>query len=224
MTLADLNLGPAYAEIFILGAACLILLVDLFVGESRKGITATLTFAALVGAAAITAFAAGVDERVTALNGMFVADPMGDLLKLFTYMAVAVSLLYSREYLYQRDLFRGEYYVLALFAMLGVMVIISANSLLTIFLGIELMSLSLYAMVAFDRESGVAAESALKYFVLGAIASGTLLYGISIVYGVTGTFSLEELAFQLQQDGANNIGLLFGLAFIIVGVAFKFGA
>ncbi len=231
MTLADLNLGPAYAELFVLGAACLILLIDVFVSERRRGITATLTFVTLVGAAAITAYVAGVGERVTALNGLFVADPMGDVLKLFTYIAVAVSLLYSREYLIQRDLFRGEYYVLALFAMLGIMVIISANSLLTVFLGIELMSLSLYALVAFDRESGIAAESAMKYFVLGAIASGTLLYGISIVYGVTGTFSLEELAFQLQQgaqgegltDG-NTIGLLFGLAFIVVGVAFKFGA
>src|SRR5688572_26635162 len=185
MTLADLNLGPAYAELFVLGAACLILLIDLFISERHRGITATLTFLTLVGAAAITAFVSGVDGRVTALNGMYVADPMGDVLKLFTYLAVAVSLLYSRDYLAQRGLFRGEYYVLALFAMLGVMVIISANSLLTAFLGIELMSLSLYALVAFDRESGISAESAMKYFVLGAISSGTLLYGISIIYGIT---------------------------------------
>lgn len=226
MTLADLNLGPAYAEIFVLGAACFILLLDLFLTPRYRGVTATLTFVTLVGAAAITAFCAGVDTRVTALNGMFVADPMGDVLKLVTYGAVAVSLLYSRGYLVDRDLFRGEYYVLVLFAMLGIMVIISANSLLTIFLGIELMSLSLYALVAFNRESGVAAESAMKYFTLGAIASGTLLYGISIIYGVTGTFALDELAFQLQQGSgsSSNIGLLFGLAFIVVGVAFKFGA
>jgi NADH-quinone oxidoreductase subunit N len=121
-------------------------------------------------------------------------------------------------------LFRGEYYVLTLLAMLGIMVIISANSLLTIYLGIELLALSLYALVAFDRDSGIAAEAAMKYFVLGAIASGTLLYGISIIYGVTGTFQLDELALRLSTDGTGNIGLLFGLSFLIVGIAFKFGA
>jgi NADH-quinone oxidoreductase subunit N len=137
---------------------------------------------------------------------------------------VGVSLLYSRQYLTERGLFRGEYYVLSLLAMLGIMVIISANSLLTIYLGIELLALALYALVAFDRDSGIAAEAAMKYFVLGAIASGTLLYGISIIYGVTGTFALDELALRLAHDGASSIGLLFGLSFLIVGIAFKFGA
>jgi NADH-quinone oxidoreductase subunit N len=155
---------------------------------------------------------------------MFVADPMGDILKLLTYLIVGVSLLYSRQYLTERGLFRGEYYVLSLLAMLGIMVIISANSLLTIYLGIELLALALYALVAFDRDSGIAAEAAMKYFVLGAIASGTLLYGISIIYGVTGTFALDELALRLAHDGASSIGLLFGLSFLIVGIAFKFGA
>jgi NADH-quinone oxidoreductase subunit N len=149
---------------------------------------------------------------------------MGDILKLLTYLIVGVSLLYSRQYLAERGLFRGEYYVLTLLAMLGIMVIISANSLLTIYLGIELLALSLYALVAFDRDSGVAAEAAMKYFVLGAIASGTLLYGISIVYGVTGTFALDELALRLSHDATVSIGLLFGLSFIVVGIAFKFGA
>jgi NADH-quinone oxidoreductase subunit N len=161
---------------------------------------------------------------VTALGEMFVADPMGDILKLLTYLIVGVALLYSRQYLAERGLFRGEYYVLTLLAMLGIMVIISANSLLTIYLGIELLALSLYALVAFDRDSGIAAEAAMKYFVLGAIASGTLLYGISIIYGVTGTFQLDELALRLSTDGTGNIGLLFGLSFLIVGIAFKFGA
>ncbi len=224
MNPSTLNLVPAYAELFVLGAACLILLIDLFLRDGQRWLTATLTFAALAGAAAITAYVSGVDGRVTALGEMFVADPMGDVLKLFTYLTVGVSLLYAREYLAQRGLFRGEYYVLSLFAMLGIMVIISANSLLTIYLGVELLALSLYAMVAFDRESGVAAESAMKYFVLGAIASGTLLYGISIVYGVTRTFALDELALELTDAAAGNIGLLFGLAFIVVGIAFKFGA
>jgi NADH-quinone oxidoreductase subunit N len=111
-----------------------------------------------------------------------------------------------------------------LFAVLGMNVMISAGSLLSMYLGIEILSLSLYAMVAFDRDNGVAAESAMKYFVLGAIASGTLLYGVSIVYGVTGTFRLDWLGATLTSANAHNIGLLFGLAFIVVGVAFKFGA
>jgi NADH-quinone oxidoreductase subunit N len=224
MSPISFNLVPAYAELFVLGAACLILLVDVLLRDDQRWITATLTFATLAGAAAITAYVSGVDHRVTALGEMFVADPMGDVLKLLTYLVVGVSLLYSRQYLAERGLFRGEYYVLALLAMLGIMVIIAANSLLTIYLGIELLALSLYALVAFDRDSGIAAESAIKYFVLGAIASGTLLYGISIVYGVTGTFALDELALRLSHDATGNIGLLFGLSFIIVGIAFKFGA
>lgn len=224
MDLHPLNLAPAYAEMFVLGAACVILMVDLFLRDEQRWLTATLTFVALAGAAAITTYVSGVESRVTTLGEMFVADPMGDVLKLFTYLIVGVSLLYSREYLARKSLFRGEYYVLTLFAMLGIMVIISANSLLTIYLGVELLALSLYALVAFDRDSGIAAESAMKYFVLGAIASGTLLYGISIIYGVTGTFQIDELALVLKDDAAQNVGLLFGLAFIVVGIAFKFGA
>ena len=166
----------------------------------------------------------GVEARVTAFDGMFVADPMGDVLKLFSYGTVAVAFLYSREYLQRRGLFQGEYFILGLVALLGVMVMVSAGNLLTVYLGVELLSLSLYAMVAFDRDSGVAAESAMKYFVLGAIASGTLLYGFSIVYGVTGTLQLDELAVAVREVGAGNLGLIFGLAFIIVGIAFKFGA
>ncbi len=140
-----------------------------------------------------------VDGRVTAFDGMFVADPMGDVLKLFSYGTVAVSLLYSHDYLQRSGLFRGEYFILALVALLGVMVMISAGSLLTVYLGVELLSLSLYAMVAFDRDSGIAAESAMKYFVLGAIASGALLYGFSILYGVTGTLQLDELAVAVRE-------------------------
>ncbi len=187
MDFAPTNLVPAYAELFVLGMACLILLVDLFLSDQRRWITATLTLATLAGAAVITTYVSGVSERVTAFNGMYVADPMGDVLKLFLYLIVGVSLLYARSYLAKRGLFRGEYYVLTLFALLGIMVMISANSLLTLYLGVELLALSLYAMVAFNRDSGVAAEAAMKYFVLGAIASGTLLYGMSIIYGVTGT-------------------------------------
>ena len=134
-----------------------------------------------------------------------------------------MALLYSREYLERRGMMRGEYYVLALTALLGIFVMVSANSLLTVYIGVELLSLSLYAMVAFDRESGIAAESAMKYFVLGAIASGMLLYGMSLIYGLTGTLALDELARRRRRANPASACML-GLVFIVVGVAFKFGA
>jgi NADH-quinone oxidoreductase subunit N len=222
-TWAEMGGQVAAAEIFVLTAACVILVIDLFLSERSRWITYALSLLTLAGAAYMTV-RYGVQGRVSAFDGMYIADPMGDVLKLFSYGTVAVSFLYSREYLQRRGLFRGEYFILGLVALLGVMVMISAGSLLTVYLGVELLSLSLYAMVAFDRESGVAAESAMKYFVLGAISSGTLLYGFSIVYGVTGTLHLDELAVGVREVGAGNLGLIFGLAFIIVGIAFKFGA
>jgi NADH-quinone oxidoreductase subunit N len=220
---ADMNGQVAAAEIFVLTAACVILVIDLFLTERSRWLTYVLSLLTLAGAAYMTV-RYGVQGRVMAFDEMYIADPMGDVLKLFSYGTVAVTFLYSREYLQRRGLFRGEYFILGLIALLGVMVMISAGNLLTVYLGVELLSLSLYAMVAFDRESGVAAESAMKYFVLGAISSGTLLYGFSIVYGVTGTLQLDELAVAVGEVGAANLGLIFGLAFIIVGIAFKFGA
>jgi len=221
--ITNLGMQAAAAEIFLLSAICVILLVDVFLSDSKRWITYALSLLTLAGCAFMTVNYA-VDGRVTAFDGMFIADPMGDVLKLFSYGTVAVALLYSREYLQRHGLFRGEYFILALIALLGVMVMISAGSLLTVYLGVELLALSLYAMVAFNRDSGVAAESAMKYFVLGAIASGTLLYGFSILYGITGTLQLDELAVAVREVGPGNLGLIFGLAFVIVGVAFKFGA
>jgi NADH-quinone oxidoreductase subunit N len=221
--MSNIGVHAAAAEIFMLSAVCVVLLVDVFLSDRTRWITYALSLLSLVGAAFVT-IEYSVEGRVSAFDGMFVADPMGDVLKLFAYGTVAVAFLYSKEYLQRRGLFRGEYFILALVALLGVMVMISAGNLLTVYLGLELMSLSLYSMVAFDRESGIAAESAMKYFVLGAIASGALLYGFSIVYGVTGALQLDELAVAVREVGASNLGLVFGLAFIIVGVAFKFGA
>lgn len=220
---SEFGVQAAAAEIYMLSAVCVILLVDVFLSERTRWVTYALSLLALAGAAYVTV-AYGVQARVTAFDGMFVADPMGDVLKLFSYGTVAVAFLYSREYLVRRGLFKGEYFVLGLVALLGTMVMISAGNLLTVYLGVELLSLALYAMVAFDRESGVAAESAMKYFVLGAISSGTLLYGFSIIYGVTGTLGLDELALAVREVGSGNMGLVLGLAFIIVGIAFKFGA
>ncbi|MCG8375906.1 MAG: NADH-quinone oxidoreductase subunit N, partial [Chlorobiales bacterium] len=146
------------------------------------------------------------------------------LLKLFTLAVTAGVFLYSRAYLKGRPYYKGEYYVLGLFALLGIMVMISAYGMLTVYLGLELLSLALYAMVAFDRDSPIAAESAMKYFVLGAIASGALLYGISIIYGVTGSLGLAEIGEALGRADSNDLAVLVGLAFVLVGVAFKFGA
>jgi NADH-quinone oxidoreductase subunit N len=220
---SNFGLQAAAAEIYLLSAICVILLVDVFLSDKSRWITYALSLLTLAGAAFVTVNFS-VESRMSAFEGMFIADPMGDVLKLFSYGTVAVSLLYSREYLQRNGLFRGEYFVLALVALLGVMVMTSAGNLLTVYLGVELLSLSLYAMVAFDRDSGVAAEAAMKYFVLGAIASGTLLYGFSILYGVTGTLQLDELAVAVREVGPGNLGLIFGLAFVIVGIAFKFGA
>jgi NADH-quinone oxidoreductase subunit N len=220
---SNVDLAAAAAEIFMIAAICVILLVDVFLSDRNRWVTYALSLLSLAGTAFVTASNA-VAARVSAFDGAFVADPMGDVLKLFAYGTVAVAFMYSHDYLRRRGLFKGEYFILGLSALLGIMVMISAGSLVTMYLGVELLSLSLYAMVAFDRDSGIAAESAMKYFVLGAIASGTLLYGFSIIYGVTGTLQLDELALAIREVGPEKIGLIFGLTFIIAGVAFKFGA
>lgn len=216
------SLAPALPEIYLTIAICVVLLVDAFSGRSAKRVTPTLTLLVLAVGAALTLGYAQVDGTVQLFSGMYVADPLATLLKLLSMLFVALALLYSRHYLERRGMLRGEYYVLALTALLGIFVIVSAGSLLTLYIGVELLALSLYAMVAFDRESGVAAEAAMKYFVLGAIASAALLYGMSLVYGLTGTLLLAELATALQ--GTPSLGLIMGIVFLVVGVAFKFGA
>ena len=218
-----LDLLLAAPEIFLLAATCLILLVDLFLDDSRRWQTFVLSIAALAGTAWIAA-QSGMEVRTVGWHGTYVGDPLATLLKIVACGAVAVAFLYSYGYLAKRGILKGEYFVLGLFALLGIMVLASANSLVTLYLGVELLALSLYAMVAFHRDSGSAAEAAIKYFVLGSIASGSLLYGISIIYGVTGTLELGRLAQAVATLGPQQVGLLFGLAFVIVGVAFKFGA
>lgn len=220
---ANFNLQAASAEIFLIAAICVILLVDVFLSDRSRWVTYALSLLALLGTTLVTLHI-GIETRVSAFDGAFVADPMGEVLKIFAYGTVAVAFMYSYEYLQRRGLLKGEYFILGLTALLGIMVMTSAGNLITVYLGVELLSLSLYAMVAFDRDSGIAAESAMKYFVLGAIASGALLYGFSIVYGVTGTLQLDELAVAVREVGPDRLGLIFGLAFIVAGIAFKFGA
>jgi len=217
------DLGPAMAEIVLAIGICVVLIVDLFVSDKQRDLTYLFAMAVL----AITAWVAGgigVSGQEITFSGSFVADPLARVLKLFALIMTALVFLYSRSYLKQRDIYKGEFYTLGLFAVLGIQVMISAYSMLIMYLGLEILSLSLYALVAFDRESPVAAEAAIKYFVLGAIASGVLLYGISIIYGVTGSLQFAEINSALLSGGANETALLVGLAFIVVGIAFKFGA
>jgi NADH-quinone oxidoreductase subunit N len=224
-SVADFNSGLRLAapEIFLGLAACAILMLDLLLTDAQRHWTGVLAVAALLVTAVLT-LVQPVSTRVVALGGLFELDRMAQALKVVTLLTVSMVFVYSTDYLHRRALLKGEYYVLGLFATLGGMVLISAGSLITLYLGLELMSLCLYAMVAFDRESGIAAESAIKYFVLGSMASGTLLYGMSILYGVTGSLELAAIANAVQGGFADNIGLIFGIAFLIVGIGFKLGA
>ncbi|HUJ52378.1 MAG TPA: NADH-quinone oxidoreductase subunit NuoN [Steroidobacteraceae bacterium] len=216
------SFAPAIAEIFLAFAVCVILMAEVFAGERRAGLTGTLSLLALAAGAALTVRYGHVTHRTVLFDGMYVADELSFVLKLVGFLFVAVALLYSRTYLRNRNILRGEYYVLALTALLGIFVLVSANNLVTVYLGVELLALSVYAMVAFDRDSGVSAESAVKYFVLGAIASGALLYGMSLIYGLTGTLDLGEIAARLHAP--LHPGVILGLTFIVVAVAFKLGA
>jgi len=216
------SLAPAVAEIWLVFAICVLLLVEVFAGAKRPGLIATLTLLALAVGAALTVRYAPVPHRVLLFDGTYAADELGVVLKLAGFLFVAVALLYSRAYLENRNIQRGEYYVLSLTALLGIFVLVSANSLVTLYLGVELLALSVYAMVAFDRDSAVSAESAMKYFVLGAIASGMLLYGMSLIYGLAGTLDLGEIAARLHPP--LSAGVVLGITFIVVAVAFKLGA
>jgi NADH-quinone oxidoreductase subunit N len=217
------SLSPIYAEIFLLVMVSVILIADLFFVNYTKTLTYLLVQITLLGCSLITV-ATHEEGIVYLFNHMFVDDLMSDVLKLLTYLAVSMMLVYSRTYLLVRGLFTGEFLSLALFATLGMMVMISASNFVTLYLGLELLSLSLYAMVALQRDSAVATESAMKYFILGAMASGFLLYGMSMLYGATGSLDLSTIAREIHNGTANKQLLVFGLAFIVAGLAFKLGA
>ena len=221
MNFAIPDMAPALPEMFVLGMACLVLLVDLFVSDRGRGATYVLSQATLVGALFLTL--GGTPEPVVTFSGTFVRDALSDVLKAFIYGVVFFVFLYSRDYLRDRGIYRGEFFVLGLFGVLGMMILVSAHSLLTVYLGLELLSLSLYAMVAMQRDSVLASESAMKYFVLGALASGMLLYGMSMLYGVTGTLDIAELSRAIAGVEDRTVAS-FGLVFLIIGVAFKLGA
>ena len=224
----DTNLVPVYAEIFLLIAASAILLIDLYLKGSRRNVTYYLSLLAVIGCAVLTFGDFNAGATVYTFNGMYVSDPMSNLLKLFTYVAVALTLVYSRQYVTERGMLSGnlggEFYVLALFAMLGQMIMISGNSMLSIYLGLELMSLSLYSLVALRRDHAVSTEAAMKYFILGALASGFMLYGISMIYGATGALNVTDIAARAAAGTVDQTILVFGLVFMVAGMAFKLGA
>ncbi len=213
---------PAAAEIFLLAMTCVILVADLLLPRSQRWIIALLTQVTLIGCAAVTVLTAD-GQVVLTFSNMFVSDLLADFLKLLVYLSVSVMLIYSRDYLIARGLDKAEFYLLVLFATLGMMVMISAAHFLTIYLGLELLSLSLYALVALDRDSARATEAAMKYFVLGAMASGLLLYGMSMIYGATGTLEIGGVAQAIYHGVANKTVLVFGLVFLVSGLAFKLG-
>lgn len=221
MTWTQLNLGIALPEIFLLGSALFILLADLF--TDRKQIGYGLTLVALAGTALLLAQDFSAAARY-GFNNLFVADALAQIAKLGMVAGVALVLVYGRGYAISRHFFKGELFALTLFALLGMMVMASSVNFISLYVGLELLSLSLYALVSIERDSARGAEAAMKYFVLGSLASGLLLYGMSMVYGATGSLDIVQIARGIAVSQANPLLSLFGLVFIVTGIGFKLGA
>ena len=219
------TLAPAMPEIVLLTLTSALLLIDAFLSESERYISYWLAQVTLVGTAVLTGLmmVSGTGALVT-FNGMFVADMLSQVLKIATLLTVAATLMLGRTYLEERGLMKGEFMTLALFGTLGMMVMISAHNFITLFLGLELMALSQYSIVALQRDSVRATEAAMKYFVLGALSSGLLLYGMSMIYGATGTLDVSRIA-QVLENQSSPMPILgvFGLVFVVAGIAFKLG-
>src|SRR5690242_7510581 len=217
----SLALAPMTA---LLTFACVVALVDLFVTDPKKRVTYWLTQASLAVVALLSLASFDSGFTIYAMQRMIVADPMGHLLGFFATIAAMVSLVYARPYAEHRELLKGELFTLAMFSLLGILVMVSANNFLVVYLGLELMSLSLYALVAMRRDDMGATEAAMKYFVLGALASGFLLYGLSMMYGATGSLDIGEVFKALGTGRINRAVLVFGTVFVVAGLAFKLGA
>lgn len=220
----DMNWLAIYPEILLLVMGCVVALVDLWVTDEQRRPTYWLTQLTLAVVAGLhfSYFDAGLTSY--AMQNMVVADPMGHLLAGFACVATLITLVYARPYAGVREMLKGELFILSLFALLGINVMLSANNFLVIYLGLELMSLSLYALVALRRDNGVATEAAMKYFVLGALASGFLLYGLSMMYGATGSLSIPQVFDVISQGIPKRDVLVFGVVFVVAGLAFKLGA
>ncbi len=220
----DFELRTIMPEIVILTTACLVLMVDVFMRVRQHNLPYRLTQIGLLFAAVLTFKSFGLGTEII-LSGAFISDDLSHLLKLFIYLTTFVVLIYSHAYIRVRQILWGEYYCLTLFAVLGMMLLVSAQNILTLYLGLELLSLSLYAMVAMRRDSQMASEAAMKYFVMGALASGMLLYGFSLLYGITGTLDISTMAQVIASTPiTDQLVLIFGLVFVVVGLAFKLGA
>ncbi len=212
---------PLIPELVLVGSAFALLMLDLFLNEKQRVVTHLLAVASLVLVAAL--LVAGTGGQGAVLGGMFIRDNMADVLKIGTCVVSAIALLYGWPFLRERGLYKGEIAVLMLFAVVGMMLLVSAGSLVMVYLGLELLALCSYALVAIDRDSPLASEAAMKYFVLGALASGMLLYGMSLVYGASGSIDLATIAANAA-DAEQRTMLLTGMAFMLAGIAFKFGA
>ncbi|MCU7874939.1 MAG: NADH-quinone oxidoreductase subunit NuoN [Candidatus Thiodiazotropha sp. (ex Lucinoma borealis)] len=217
------QLIPVLPEISLLTLACVVLVVDLFIREEQRIISYGISQVGLILTLLITILVSQPTTQIL-FDGSYIRDPMSDLLKVGILLITFLAFLYAKDYLRDRGLFKGEFYTLGLFAVLGMMIMTSANSFLTIYLGLELLALCLYALVAFNRNSPQGAEAAMKYFVLGALASGMLLYGISMIYGATGTLRFDELAQVVDKGDMNELVMIFGVVFLVIGLAFKLGA
>ncbi|MDM0113278.1 NADH-quinone oxidoreductase subunit NuoN [Variovorax sp. J22R133] len=214
-----------YPELVLLVMACFIALIDLSSKDPRRTRTYILTLATLAVVALLTGLNATAGKTIYGFNGMVVSDPMGNWLKCFSAIALMVTLVYGRPYAADRDMLRGgELFTLSMFALLGMFVMISGSNFLLIYLGLELLTLSSYALVALRRDNAVASEAAMKYFVLGALASGFLLYGLSMIYGATGSLDINEVFKAIASRAVKHQVLVFGLVFIVAGLAFKVGA
>ena len=228
IVMPSIDVLPAYPEIFLLIAASAILLIDMFLADHRRMLTYWLSIGALVVCAVLSGLYLAGGSTTYTFGNMFVADPMANLLKLATAITTIITLVYSHDYLVERGIVSGErggeFYPLVLFAVIGQFVMISSNNFLSIYLGLELMSLAFYALVALRRDHSASTEAAMKYFILGALSSGFLLYGMSMLYGATGTLDLTELAKLLDGGITNRTILVFGLVFVVAGLGFKLGA
>ncbi len=222
MTFEVSNMALALPEMFMLAMACITLLAVSFLG--KNGAKAAYSLSQLTLAITAIIIYQSLGQTGTTFDGTYIKDGFSDVLKLVICLINMLVLLYSTSYLKARDLFKGEYYVLAIFSTLGMMIMVSAGHFLTIYLGLELMSLCMYAMVAMYRDSFVATEAAMKYFILGALASGMLLYGMSIIYGVTGNLSISAVSASIQAGSLDNTVLSFGIVFLVIGIGFKLGA
>jgi len=222
--MTNMNWLAIYPEILLLAMGCIVALVDLWVTDEQRRPTYWLTQLTLVvvGGMHFAYYNAGLTTY--AMQNMVVADPMGHLLAGFACVATLITLVYARPYAASREMLKGELFILSLFTLLGISVMLSANNFLVVYLGLELMSLSLYALVALRRDHAVSTEAAMKYFVLGALASGFLLYGLSMMYGATGSLTIPEVFNVISKGIPNKSVLVFGVVFVVAGLAFKLGA